>query len=81
MKDTIETIHLLEEMVAEKKVIIRAYIKDLGKLKEELRECKTHEEIDEIDRKLRELSADVDQHLIFIKRAKKRIAKFYAPAA
>lgn len=79
--DTIEDINLLYSLIAEKKGQLNFIMKELSRLQNQLHSCETLEDVERVASELKELTAEADERLKFITKAKKRIAKFFAPAA
>ena len=79
--DTIDTINLLKSLIEEKRAHLRGIENDLNAIQYRLHACTTSAQVDAIHRDFKETVAMAEEELAFIKKAKARIAKFYAPAA
>lgn len=79
--DTIKDINLLYSLIDEKRGQLNFIMKELSRLQNQLRSCETLEDVERVASELKELTTEADERLKFITKAKKRIAKFFAPAA
>lgn len=79
--DTIKDINLLYSLIDEKRGQLNFIMKELSRLQNQLHSCETLEDVERVASELKELTAEADERLKFITKAKKRIAKFFAPAA